>query len=200
MNEGISQTGVSGVILAGGRNVRMGTNKAFLTVGGERLIDRTAKLFQSIFPEVIVVTNDPLEYLDQDVAIATDIYRGKGSLGGIYTGLFYCSGSHAFVAACDMPFLNKSFIEYMIERVDRYDIVVPAQRKGYQPLHAIYSRNCLAPMKKLILENRLKVSGLYRGRKILSIDEDTIKMFDPEEQMFFNVNSPDDLARLSQSA
>ena len=53
----------------------MGTNKAFLTVGGERLIDRTVRIFKDIFQEVILVTNTPLDYLDQDCTITTDIIK-----------------------------------------------------------------------------------------------------------------------------
>jgi molybdopterin-guanine dinucleotide biosynthesis protein A len=197
MNKSNLKIGITGVILAGGKNTRMGTNKAFLTVKGERLIERTVRLFTDIFPEIIIVTNTPLEYLDQSVQIVTDIYEGKGALGGIYTGLFHASGSHAFVTACDMPFLHKSFIEYMLECIDGYDIVVPALKEGYQPLHAVYGKNCLPPMKKLILENRLKITAFYRGRRILAINEETIRMFDPAGNMFFNINAPEDLGRIS---
>jgi molybdopterin-guanine dinucleotide biosynthesis protein A len=80
---------MTGIILSGGKSKRMGENKAFLRVQGERLIDRTVRIFKSIFEEVVLVTNDPLIYLDQDVMIVTDIVLGKGPLGGIYSGLFH---------------------------------------------------------------------------------------------------------------
>lgn len=193
------ETAVSGIILAGGKNRRMGTNKAFLSHRGERLIDRTVRLFHDIFSETIIVTNSPLEYLDQDVQIVTDIYPGTGALGGVYTGLFHAAGSHAFCAACDMPFLNRDFLAYMRDRVDRYDIVVPLQKEGYQPLHAIYAKTCLNPMKKLLAAGNLKISSLYRGRKILIIDEAVIRGFDPEGKMFVNINAPGDLVLLAPS-
>ena len=200
VNDKSYRSEVSGVILAGGKNARMGgTNKAFLAIDGERLIDRVVRLFNSLFSETILVTNEPLEYLDQDVMIVTDIYPGKGSLGGIYTGLFFASGSHIFVAACDMPFLKKSFIEYMIGRIDRYDIAVPVQKEGYQPLHAIYSKACLSPMRKLIQEDRLKVTGFYKGRRVLTIGEEITRQHDPERKIFFNINSPEDLAMISSA-
>src|SRR5512136_2460327 len=115
---------MTGVILSGGKSTRMGTNKAFLEIGGKRLIDRTMLVFRDMFPEIILVTNSPLDYLDQDCIIASDIFKNKGALGGIYTGLFYASYDHVFVSACDMPFLNRSFIEHLIKCVDKYDIVV----------------------------------------------------------------------------
>ncbi len=184
---------MTGIILSGGKNTRMGRNKALLTLHGERLIDRTVKLFKDLFAEVFIVTNAPREYLDQDVAIVTDVFRGKGALGGIYTGLFYASCEYVFVAACDMPFLRKDFIRYMMDRAPGHDVVVPVQPEGYQPLHAVYNQSCAAPMKRLMDENRLKIAGFYKGMKVLPIPVETTRAFDPDDRMFINVNSPADL-------
>ena len=101
---------VTGVILAGGKSSRMGKNKALLELGGKRIIESEINLFKSIFKEVILVTNSPLEYAGFDIKIVTDIFPEKGSLGGIYTGLFYSSYDYSFVASCDMPFLRRDMI------------------------------------------------------------------------------------------
>ncbi len=195
-NELVQEQTMTGIILSGGENSRMGANKAFLTRDGERLIDRTVKIFKDLFREVILVTNDPLAYLDLDVQIVTDIYKKKKALGGIYTGLFYTSCDHAFVTACDMPFLNQRFIAYMMEQIRDYDIIVPQTADGLQPLHAIYSRRCLPAIKNLLLQDKLKVTGFYKGLKSLCISEEIIKTFDPEFRMFLNINSPEDLTQL----
>ena len=129
-------------------------------------------MFRDIFQEVILVTNSPLEYLDQDCMIVSDIFKNKGALGGIYTGIFYASFDHAFVSACDMPFLNRSFIEHMIKCTDRYDIVVPEPPDGLQPLHAIYSKRCLTPIKKLMDTDNLKITGFYRGLRTMVIPKE----------------------------
>ena len=187
---------MTGIILSGGRNARMGENKAFIEIGGERIVDRTIRIFREIFQEIVLVTNSPLEYLDLDVQIVTDIVKGKAALGGIYTGLFHSSCDHAFVCPCDMPFLNGDFIRYMTGRTKGHDIVVPAPLDGLQPLHAIYSRKCMPSIKKLIDEDRLKITGFYRNARVLEIPADMISTFDPEDRMFFNINSPDDLGKI----
>jgi molybdopterin-guanine dinucleotide biosynthesis protein A len=187
---------MTGIILSGGENSRMGVNKAFVVMDGKRLIDRTLEIFRGLFEEVIVVTNSPLDYLDLDVTIVTDIYPGKKALGGVYTGLFYASCSHAFVAACDMPYLNPRFIACMMEQAPAFDIVVPQTPEGLEPLHAIYAKSCLPGMKRLINQDRLKVSGFYKGLKCFSIPESIQKTFDPDMRMFINVNTREDLARL----
>jgi molybdenum cofactor guanylyltransferase len=187
---------MTGVILSGGKNRRMGENKAFLPLNGERLIDRTVRLFRAVFQEVIIVTKSPQDYLDQHAVIVTDIVPEKGALGGIYTGLFYAREEYAFVAACDMPFLNRAFLKYMISLTAGHDIIVPAPQDGLQPLHAVYARRCLPVIRGLIERNRLKITGFYPGHELLRLSPEVIRSFDPEGRMFLNVNTPEDLRNL----
>ena len=191
---------MTGIILSGGKNARMGENKAFIRINGERIIDRTIRIFRELFDEIVLVTNEPLAYLEFDLKIVTDIIKGKAALGGIYTGLFHSSCEHAFVCPCDMPFLNADLIRYMKDRTKGYDIVVPVEPKGFQPLHAIYSRRCMPAMKKCIDEDRLKISGFYEKARVLEIPPEVVAPFDPEGRMFFNINSPDDLEGVKNGA
>jgi len=187
---------MTGIILAGGKNSRMGTNKAFLKIDGIRLIDNILAVFQKIFSEIIIVTNDPLSYTEfSETLIVTDIYKEKGALGGIYTGLFYARYDYSFVAACDMPFLNEDFIIYLTGQVGKHDIIVPELSEGFQPLHAIYSRNCLSHIKKLLIADKLKIAGFYKEVRLLSIPEEKIKPFDKDGRLFLNVNTPEDLEK-----
>jgi len=184
----------TGIILAGGKNKRMGENKAFLEINGERLIDRTLAIFRKIFHDIIIVTNDPLSYIEfTDAAIVTDIYKEKGPLGGIYTGLFYSRNDYAFVCPCDMPFLNKDFIEYLVGKDGKYDVIVPEFAEGYQPLHAVYSRNCLLSIKRLLTMDKLKITGFYRDMRVLIIPPEQITPFDADGRLFRNLNTPQDV-------
>jgi molybdopterin-guanine dinucleotide biosynthesis protein A len=185
---------ISGIILAGGKNSRMGTNKAFLKINGVRLIDNVLGIYREIFDEIIIVTNDPLAYIEfTDAIIVTDIYQEKGALGGIYTGLFYASQKYSFAVACDMPSLDKDFILYMIEQTGKHDIIVPENAEGFQPLHAVYSRNCLPAIKRLLTADKLKITGFYKEMRLLKITEEKIKPFNQDGRLFLNINTPEDL-------
>jgi len=187
---------MTGIILAGGRNSRMGINKAFLEIDGTRVIDNILAVYRKIFSEIIIVTNDPLSYTEfSETLIVTDIYKEKGALGGIYTGLFYAAYDYSFVAACDMPFLIEDFIIYLTEQTDKFDIVVPELPEGFQPLYAIYSRNCLSHIKKLLIADKLKIAGFYKEVRLLSIPKEKIKPFNKDGRLFFNVNTPEDLEK-----
>jgi molybdopterin-guanine dinucleotide biosynthesis protein A len=192
---------MTGIILAGGRANRMGgINKAFIEVGGERLIDRTMRIYRALFGEIIISTNSPLEYLGFDARIVTDIYKGKGPLGGIHAGLLHATFEHAFVSACDMPYLSEAFIGHIIAQADDHDLVVPVTANGFESLHAIYSRSCLPVIESQIARDELKVALLFRKFKTREIREEDIRRFDPEGKLFANINRPDDLKEISPSS
>ena len=186
----------TGIILAGGKNLRMGQNKAFLEVQGERIIDRIKRIFVDLFDEVLLVTNSPGDYLDLNLRIVTDLYREKGSLGGVFTGLFHASSSHAFVAACDMPFLNRDLISHLVSLSPGYDIVIPRTEDGLQPLHAVYSRRCLPFMEDLLRQGNLKIIDFFHRVKKRELRTEEILAFDPQLASFLNLNTPEDLDRI----
>jgi molybdopterin-guanine dinucleotide biosynthesis protein A len=191
-----TQQPVTGVILAGGKNIRMGESKAFLEIAGQRIIDRTVELFKGIFSQVILITNTPLEYSYLDIEIVIDIVPKRGALIGIYTGLFYSSHPYCFVTACDMPFLNRKVIEYMITISKDYDVVIPHLSDGYHPLHAIYSKKCINSIEKLIHEDNLKIIDFFDKIKAKEVTTDEINSLDPTLNSFLNINTPEDLTRI----
>ena len=189
---------ITGIILAGGKNLRMGKIKACLEINGQRIIDRTKNLFLEIFGEVLLVTNSPLEYVDLNLRTVADLIPDKGSLGGIYTGLFHSSRSHAFVAACDMPFLNQGLIRRLIQLAPDYDIVIPKTEDGLQPLHAIYSQRCLPFMEELLRQDNLKIIDFFHKVKKREVPPEEILPFDPQLSSFRNVNTPEDLTEIQR--
>ena len=187
---------MTGVILAGGKSKRMGTNKAFLEINGQRMIDQIVDIFKNTFEEVILVTNSPIEYLHLDLRIVTDLVPNKGALGGIFTGLFYASFHHIFVTACDMPFLNKGFIDYMVSKAGNFDAVVPLSSDGLEPLHAIYSKRCIRHIETQLESDDLKITNFYPKVRVKEISHHEILSFDPKSSLFFNINTTEDLEKI----
>jgi molybdopterin-guanine dinucleotide biosynthesis protein A len=187
----------SGVILAGGLATRCGgENKALLPLGGVRLLDRIFAVYRQLFEEIILVTNQPLDFLDWDARIVTDIFPERSSLTGIHAGLFYAEHPFAFVSACDTPFLKREILELVLERVrPEFDLVMPCTEAGAEPLCAAYSRRCLKPIENAIRGNRMKIRLALAGCRVETIPEADVLARDPELLSFFNVNTPEDLAR-----
>ena len=187
----------TGVILSGGLNTRFGgTNKAFSSVGGRRIIDRLLDVFTDLFDEIILVTNHPEQFLQWDLTIVTDIFDLRSSLTGIHTGLFYANNPNAFFSACDTPFLQKELVETLVEQIEhKIDIIMPETTAGFEPLCAIYSKRCLKPAEDHLKANKLKIQWAFRSNRIKHIPENQLRSVDPELRSFFNINTPEDLAR-----
>jgi molybdopterin-guanine dinucleotide biosynthesis protein A len=185
------------VILAGGLSTRYGgENKAFLRVGGMRILDRLFAVYGELFDEIILVTNNPGEFLEWDALIVTDVFPVRSSLTGIHAGLFYARHPFAFFSACDTPFLEKELVETVLDSLEPgIDLVIPQTSAGLEPLCAAYSQRCLKAAEEHILQNKFKIQMALSGKRIKKIPEDVLRQKDPELRSFFNVNSPEDLAR-----
>jgi molybdopterin-guanine dinucleotide biosynthesis protein A len=190
---------MTGVILAGGESTRMGKNKALIEINGKRIIDRTVSLFREVFDDVLLVTNTPLDYIELKVRIVTDLVSGKGSLGGIYTGLFFSSSPKAFFVGCDMPFLDRRVIQYFLSLAQTADIVVQRTKDYWQPLHAIYPRTLLKPIERLLQQGELKIIKTYQGMRVREVTGEELKRFDPDLHTLSNFNTPEELKKLLET-
>ena len=189
---------ISGIVLSGGKSSRMGKNKAFIQIGGVPMIQRIYDLLKILFSEIIIVTNEIELFGNFEAKIHRDLIPNHGSLGGLYTGIFYSSFQHAFCVACDMPFLKASVIRYLIEKMQDYDVVVPRTEDGLQPLHAIYSKNCLRPIRKIMEQKQSKIIDFYPMVRVNIVEEKEFRSLDPARESFLNVNTPEDLGFMKQ--
>jgi molybdopterin-guanine dinucleotide biosynthesis protein A len=192
----------TGVILAGGKNSRFsGKNKALVHVGGKRILDRIYEVFTILFDKIILVTNDPVQYMEWDFDIVTDIFPIRSSLTGIHTGLFYITTPYAFFAACDIPFIKKELIEILLDSVEpSIDIVIPETSKGLEPLCSVYSKQCLKPVEEQLEKQSLKIERMFQKVRVKKISEDILRTIDQDLLSFSNINTPDDLTRAKQAA
>ncbi len=186
---------MTGAVLAGGRSTRMGTNKALLEVGGVRLIDGAVAVLRAVFPDVLVIANDPEPYAGLGLPILPDLAPGKGALGGIYTAVAAAGHLHAFCLACDMPFANPALIRYLAGLAEGHDVVVPRTVEGVQPLHALYGKGCLQAMRGQIEADRLKIDRLFELVDVRYVDEDEMRPYDPELLSFWNLNTREEWAQ-----
>jgi len=187
----------TGVILAGGENRRFsGKNKAFVQVAGKRILDHIYGVFSDLFEEIILVTNDPIQYLEWDFNIVTDLFPIRSSMTGIHAGLFYTGNQYAFIAASDTPFIKKEVVETILNNMESHaDVVVPETSEGLEPLCALYSKECLNPIKQQLEKEKFKIDHFFQKVRIKKIPEKMLREKDPDLISFFNINTPADLAR-----
>jgi molybdopterin-guanine dinucleotide biosynthesis protein A len=188
---------VSGVIMAGGASQRLGRNKALERIGGKALIERVIDSLVPLTTEVLVVVGRPEEAaalrLPPSVRIESDRYPGRGSLGGIFTGVDASAEPWSLVVACDMPFLNRELLRHLMEQSTNVGAVIPRLGGQIEPLHALYSKACLAPMERMVRAGDLKIAPLFEAVRVRYVGEETIDRIDPRHLSFFNINTQADL-------
>ena len=193
---------ISCIVLAGGKGLRLGRNKALETIDSRQLLRWVLSRLSFLNSDFIIVTaatQPSPELIDYPgLRVVTDIYPDKGPLGGICTGLATSDSMYNLVVACDMPFLNQALLRYMVGLAADFDLVVPRWDGLVEPLHAVYSRDCLAPIEGMIEQGILSVTRLFDRVRVRYVEAEEIDRFDPERLSFFNVNTRADLKRAEQ--
>jgi molybdopterin-guanine dinucleotide biosynthesis protein A len=161
-----AMSAMTGVVLAGGRSSRFGADKFPV------FRDRTLAVLRQCFDEILIAGRD-----------LPDDLPGLGPLGGIVTALRRRQA--IFVVACDMPFLDADFIRLMAGKLPGHDAVAVAG----EPLHAAYAQSALPAAERQI------AAGDYSARRWLEKLR-THYVTEFPERVFFNVNTPADLAQV----
>lgn len=192
------------IILAGGKSFRMGNDKALATIGDRSLIIQVISDISELCKDITIVTDQerifPQFNGQANLRSITDMFPGKGPLGGIYTGLVISDSFHNLVVACDMPFLNQDLLHYMIELSADSDIVIPRLGNLVEPLHAVYAKSCLAPIEHLLKQDKLSVINVLSSVRVRYVEAEEIDKFDPYHLSFFNVNTKADLEKARKLA
>ena len=131
--------------------------------------------------------------LPDPVRVVMDIFPGKGSLGGIFSGLSAAQGEWGLVVACDMPFLNIPLFRHMLALRAGFDVVVPVVDGRPEPTHALYSQRCLPHIEHRLQIDDLKIARFFDAVRVNFVSEKEIDTLDPEHLSFFNINTAQDL-------
>jgi molybdopterin-guanine dinucleotide biosynthesis protein A len=187
---------VTGIVPAGGGSRRMGGEpKALLKVGGVTIIERVVSVLRAVFTHVCVVADDKDSYSFLDIPIYADIMPGIGALGGVHTGLMTCSTDYAFFAACDMPFLDANAIRQLVSLAPGHDVVIPVIDERFEPLHAVYSRNCIPHIETIIESGGSKILDLLPGVDVYEVGISWLEAISSDLRFLMNVNTPEDLRK-----
>ena len=184
---------VTGVILAGGKSTRYGSNKAFACIDGVPLIERVIQVMGAVFENMLLITNTAEEYAHLGLPMKGDLIKGLGPMGGVYTGLKSISGESGFFVACDMPYLNAALIRRILEMRGDSDAVVPRLGAMVEPLHALYTKGCIGAIEELIRAGDRQILRFFARVRVQYVDEEVLRAFDRDLRFLANVNRPQDL-------
>jgi molybdenum cofactor guanylyltransferase len=184
---------VEGFVLAGGRSLRMGREKALLEIGGVPLILRTARLLESVTGSATVV-GETAGIRALGLPTVADDWPGEGPLGGIATALRVSRAPWSLVVACDLPYLTYEWLAYLVSRAlgSGADAVIAMNEGGAEPLCAAYRESAEPAIRAAVSLGNLKVRSMLENLRGEVIEPHEWKRFDSDGYLFKNMNSPED--------
>jgi molybdopterin-guanine dinucleotide biosynthesis protein A len=182
---------VSGIVLAGGKSSRMGTDKASLMYHGKTLIQNALDILSPFCNEILISCNghehDALGY-----DIVADEIPDIGTIGGIYSCLKQAHHNICVTIPCDTPFVNKGLFRFLLDNCDGHKAVFPRSPQGFiEPLMAVYTKAVLPYIEDTIVIGDYKVQNLVSRLDGEIIDIHPNMSFYTSD-LFRNVNTPDD--------
>jgi len=186
----------SAAILAGGRATRFGgRDKSALLVQGRPIVERQLAELSAVTDDILIVGARAFQASDR-VRLVADIVPGCGPLGGLHAALTEMRSDRVFLVACDMPYVDGRFAEYLLSLAGDAAVVVPQTDRGYHPLCAVYTRACLEPVAARLAERRLALHGLFADVPTRIVTTVEMSRFGAPSRLLANVNTPDEYAGL----
>jgi len=193
--------GARGAVLAGGAARRYGgTPKGLLTVGGRRILDRVVDAVQAVTgaPPLLIANAPDAQSWRSDLRTLPDIRPGFGTLGGIYTAVS-AAPEPVLCVAWDMPFVPEALLRALLHRMTTggYDAVLPESpgKRGLEPLCAIYGPACAPAIARRLENGDLKAISFHADVRVGIVPLAQVRGFGDPDELFFNVNTPEDLER-----
>ncbi|WP_025323194.1 molybdopterin-guanine dinucleotide biosynthesis protein B [Deferrisoma camini] len=160
---------------------------------GEPLVHRVHRILEAFFDEVLLVTPEPGPFQAMGYKTLADERPDAGLLGAIATGLKHIPSHYAAVVGADMPFLHPRVLRHLYTLRSGWDVVVPRGPRGFEPLCAVYSKACVAPMEERIARGNLKVLDFISDVRTRIVNGEDLLALDPQGLTFRNVSSRTDL-------
>jgi molybdopterin-guanine dinucleotide biosynthesis protein A len=184
---------VTGIILAGGKSSRMGTDKGLLELCGKPLIRYTIQVLSELCNTIIISTSSDA-YQSFGYQTVADEIPGIGPMGGIYSALKQSKTEKNLVLSCDLPFVSKELLSYILSNSDGCQVAVPWEgNQYYEPLCGFYNLSVLDQMTTFIQKGNYKLPDLFEEISINKLTINT-KLNFYHDKLFLNVNSKHDLA------
>ena len=200
---------VTMVIQAGGESRRMGQSKATVPFAGRPLICRLVERLGPVADDLVITTNEPerLDFLHAEfpqyrIQLVRDAFNVRGALPGLYTALEAARNPYVAVVACDMVFASPSLVvaEALAMNETGADVVVPVNKHGFEPFHAMYRRaGCLPAVSAALDRGEKRAQGFFADVEVCEFPQERVLEAEPMGGCFINANTPEELRAIEET-
>ena len=188
----IDKKHITGIILAGGKSQRMGTDKGFILWNNKPFIQHIINALEPLVSETIIVSIHK-KYDVFGLKRIEDEIKNAGPVAGIHSGLKASKTEYNLVLSCDIPLINTNILKQLITNIENDIDIVQIESQGQtMPLIALYKKKCETIFHKLLLEDerRLRYAVNACQVKTIVVDESL-------NAHTTNINTPEQLKQLN---
>lgn len=203
MTEAPDAIGISGIVLAGGRSSRFGSDKLVARVDGERLLDRAVAALAAVSVEVVVVTEPgatrepPRAQPSVTVRVVADPESFGGPLVGLLAGLEAASEPIVVVIGGDMPSVAPAVVRLLAGRLladANHDAAILEARGRRVPLPiALRTGAATTAARRLIGDGERRLRAIAERLRPIALAEGEWRPLDPAGDTLRDVDEPGDL-------
>ena len=187
------------ILLAGGESSRFGSNKAFIELNNQLMVEKIVKKLNHHFAKIYLVVQNKAKYsFIKNAVIVEDLIPGIGPLGGLYTGLKSSDKEKNYLTACDMPFLAENYLRYLKRYNKDYDVLVGKYKGYFEPFAGVYKKTVLDAVERSLARSERKITDFYDDVNLKIISEKKIASIADPEKMYFNINYKSDLKQINK--
>ena len=190
----MKESGVTGLILAGGMARRMGGgDKGLRRFRGKTLVEHAIERLAPQVDALIINANQNRDaYAALGYPVIADQLEGyAGPLAGLHAGLSACTTPLLATAPCDSPFLPLDLVPRLLAALETTGAQLAVAHSGgrAQPVFALCRREVLANLSTFLEGGGRKIDVWYAALKMVEVPF-------PDRTAFININTPEELERL----
>lgn len=184
----IDKKNITGIILAGGKSSRMGSDKGLIYLNGKMFVEHVIEAMKPLVSDIIIVSNNS-KYNRFGYPRVEDDIKDSGPLAGLYSGLKHTSAEFNLVLSCDIPLIKTEILEQLVDTdYKSYEVTQIESNSKTMPLIAIYKKQCMNKCLDLIEqgERRLRIAVSQMKTKTILIDKEL-------DIFVLNINTKEDI-------
>lgn len=184
----------TGIILAGGKSERMGTDKGLLLLKGKPFISHIYEAMKPIFGDNIIVVSSNTDYDALGYHRIEDLISDKGPVGGLYTALKQSKTKFNLVLSVDVPLISTELLQWLITNHDDSYLVTQVQvGEKVSPLVAVYDRALRTLIGEHLAGNQLKLRDV-----IAEVNPQTLIIPQKWSAQLQNINTQEDYKKIQK--
>ncbi len=173
----------------------MKIDKCWRQVDGIPMIARVLQAVAPVVDQTFIVGGSQTP---EGIQLVHDTDPGAGPLAAIATGMRATEADLYLIVACDIPLVTSELLQYIVDSAAGVDAVVPMVAGFYEPLCAMYARQCLPAINQALASGRRRADSFFPQVQVRRIMEAELSQFGPPKDLLLNVNTPEELARVEQ--